>query len=60
MVIVDGRWGYMDKTGREVIPCQYDRADDFHDGMAQVTLGDRLLFIDKTGREVIEVESGKE
>lgn len=42
--------GYIDKSGREVIPCQYDIADDFHDGLANVN----GAFIDKTGQVVIQ------
>ena len=32
------------------MPCQYDSADNFHDGLANVDGG----FIDKTGRVVIQ------
>ena len=48
-----GKWGYIDKTGREVAPCQYDDAEDLHEGLALVKNNDKWGFIDKTGREVI-------
>lgn len=49
------KWGYIDKTGREVIPCKYERANPFHEGLASVRLSydSGYGFIDKTGREVI-------
>ena len=28
-VEADGKWGYIDETGREVIPCEYDPAPDY-------------------------------
>ena len=54
-VCKNGKWGYIDKTGREVIPCQYDWANPFHEGLASVlpSYGSGYGFIDTTGREVI-------
>ena len=54
-VCKDGKWGYIDKTGQEVIPCQYDWANPFHEGLASVlpSYGSGYGFIDTTGREVI-------
>lgn len=34
----DGKWGYMDKTGRIVIPLMYDAAGSFSEGIAPVKL----------------------
>ena len=47
------KWGFIDKTGREVIPCKYDGADAFSNGLAAVCLNGKWGFVDKTGREVI-------
>ena len=63
------KWGFVDNTGREVIPCKYEAAFDFHEGMARVwaggewyysdDLGDDVLsgckigYINKSGREII-------
>ena len=54
-VCKNGKWGYIDKTGREVIPCKYERANPFHEGLAsvQISYDSGYGFIDKTGREVI-------
>lgn len=54
-VCKNGKWGYIDKTGREVIPCKYDWANPFHEGLASVrpSYGSGYGFIDTLGREVI-------
>ena len=48
----EGKRGFIDKTGREVIPCKYDIALDFREGLAMVKMSGKYGFIDKTGREV--------
>ncbi|MDR0650472.1 MAG: WG repeat-containing protein [Candidatus Peribacteria bacterium] len=30
-VAKDEKWGYIDKTGKEIIPCEYDYAWSFSD-----------------------------
>ena len=54
-VILNHKYGFIDKTGREVIPCKYDRVAyySFREGLAGVELNGKWGFIDKTGREVI-------
>ena len=52
-VELNGKYGFIDKTGREIIPCKYDYAYDFEDGLASVQLDRKWGFVDKTGREVI-------
>ena len=53
------KWGYIDKTGKEVIPFLYDNlknapgAEPFSDGLAAVYLHDKAAYIDKTGKTVI-------
>jgi WG containing repeat len=32
----DKKWGYTDSKGQEVIPPMFDKAEDFHDGLAAV------------------------
>jgi hypothetical protein len=48
----DGMWGFIDKTGKEVIPCIYDMVYLFSDGFAKVEQSRRSGFVDKTGNEV--------
>ena len=32
----DGKWGYIDETGKQVIPCKYEFAYNFNEGVALV------------------------
>ncbi|HDS30236.1 MAG TPA: WG repeat-containing protein, partial [Firmicutes bacterium] len=56
-VMIDGKWGFIDKTGKITINPQFDRAESFSEGLARVRLGDwktgKWGFIDKTGQFVI-------
>lgn len=49
-----GRWGYVDATGAVTIQPRFDGASSFSEGMAAVTIGERVGFIDPAGRVVIE------
>ena len=53
----DGKWGYIDETGKEFIPCKYYWVYEFREGLAAVSIGDasnfKTGFIDKTGNTVI-------
>ncbi len=52
----DGAHGYVNQNGKEVIPCQYRRAELFSEGLAAVKTGDeRWQYIDKSGKEIFEV-----
>ncbi|MBQ5814588.1 MAG: WG repeat-containing protein, partial [Flavobacteriales bacterium] len=44
--------GYIDKTGREVVPCIYDDAWNFSEGLAYVRKDGKYGYIDKTGKEI--------
>ena len=48
----DHYWGYIDRTGKMVIPAQFLLAHEFHDGLAR----ERDGFIDHNGNEVIHTE----
>jgi hypothetical protein len=62
----DGKSGYIDRTGRIVIPLQYNSAYGFSEGLAAVHTGGDLVdgfmqggkwgFIDTTGRLVIDFQ----
>ena len=32
----DGKYGYINKLGEEIIPCKYDKAEEFYNGLAVV------------------------
>ncbi|MDE6675496.1 MAG: WG repeat-containing protein, partial [Acetatifactor sp.] len=49
----DGLYGYMDQSGKVVIPPAYDDAGYFYDGLASVRKGGFFGLVDKDGREVL-------
>jgi hypothetical protein len=49
----DGKFGYIDTKGDEVIPGKFDNARLFVNGMAAVAVGNQWGFIDKTGHYII-------
>ena len=49
----DGKWGYIDKSGKMVINPQYASAKSFSEGLAAVYIEDKWGYIDKTGKMVI-------
>lgn len=51
---LDGKFGFMDRTGRAVIPNRYDDAWWFNEGFAAVKSGGRWGYIDKTGKTAID------
>ncbi len=51
----ENRWGYVDETGKEVVPCRYHSGDvgDFGpDGFAIAGSPSRYQVVDTTGREL--------
>ena len=46
------KYGFIDKTGREIISCKYDQARAFSEGLAVVKLNSNYMLIDKTGNEI--------
>jgi hypothetical protein len=52
-VLSNGKWGYIDKTGKTVIPFQYEDADCFSEGLAVVKQNGKYGYIDKTDKTVI-------
>lgn len=47
------RYGFRNTQGRLVVPCRYEMAGDFHEGLARVTVDGRNGFIDKGGQMMI-------
>jgi hypothetical protein len=59
-VMRDGKWGYINIKGEEVIPCRYSMCEAFHEGLAAVQkyseegfLDTEWGYIDTEGKEVI-------
>ena len=55
-VELNGKYGFIDKTGREVIPCKYDYVWDFEEGLALVKLNEKWGFVDTTGKEICPIK----
>jgi TPR repeat protein len=49
VVIREGKAGYIDKSGKEVLPCQFDDAFDFEEDLAAVVANGKFGVIDTTG-----------
>lgn len=49
-----GYWGFIDKTGKEVIRCNYEAAKPFKNGLAAVMLDGRWGYINRAGTMVIK------
>jgi hypothetical protein len=49
----NGKWGYIDATGKFVIPAQFDDAENFSEGLAAVKQGQKYGYIDPAGKWVI-------
>ena len=54
-----GRWGYLDRRGREIIAPQFERAWPFHEGLAAVRMNGRWGYINRSGRLVIGYKFSK-
>ena len=52
-VKLNGKYGFIDKNGKDVIPCNYDGASIFNEGLAAIKLNGKWGFIDRDGIEVI-------
>ena len=52
LVCRDGLWGYIDKNGGEVIPCQFEKCMPFYNGMAQVAVNVGLW--DEESKQIVK------
>jgi hypothetical protein len=52
----NGRYGYMNRSGRFVVAPQFDEADEFADGLAHVRIANKHGFIDRSGRFIIPLK----
>ena len=47
------KWGYIDKSGKMIIPPQYESAAPFAEGFAVIHQCGQAFFIDKAGKSAI-------
>lgn len=52
----DNKYGYLDKSGKKVIPAIYDSAGSFKEGLAVVEVNSKYGFIDEKGKQVIPMK----
>lgn len=50
----NGKWGYIDTTGKVIIAPRFDFADVFSDGIAAVEIEGKTGYINKSGQKVID------
>lgn len=48
-----GKWGYIDATGKVIIPARFDKCRSFSEGYALVEENREIYFIDKKGNKAI-------
>jgi len=48
------KWGFLDKTGKNIIPCVYDDVEYFFKGFAKVKANDKNGYINRYGVEYWE------
>lgn len=51
-VCQNGKWGYIDKTGKMVIKPQFNCARSFSEGLARVWIDGKMGYINKTGKYI--------
>jgi hypothetical protein len=51
-----GKWGFIDKTGKEIIPAQFEKTYDFSEDLAYVYKSLKWGFINKQGKEIIQFQ----
>ena len=53
-IMQNGKWGYIDKSGKVVVNAQFEQAMPFSEGLAMVMVSGRKIgFIDNTGQFVV-------
>lgn len=52
----NGKYGFIDKTGKEVISLKYDEVENFREGLAKVVLNKKIGYISKIERIVIPIK----
>lgn len=51
-VLENGKWGYIDKTGKLVVPAVYDTATDFSERRARVSVGSEFYILKDDGSRI--------
>jgi WG containing repeat len=51
---IAGKWGYIDRTGKQIISSQFDLANSFSEGLAAVKVKNKCGYINKTGKVIVK------
>jgi hypothetical protein len=51
-VLLDNKWGYLNKSGAVVIPFEFDLVTNFQNGRAEVLKGANRFYIDQSGMKL--------
>lgn len=54
LIRVDGKFGYIDQSGKIIIKPQFDFSDDFQEGLALAVINHRFCYINTKGKKVIK------
>lgn len=55
-VLRNGKYGFLDSLGNEVIPCRFDNVGDFQHGRTYARIDSLWGIIDTLGREILPIE----
>lgn len=55
-VCINGKWGFVDTEGKEIVKPQYSEAKSFCNGLAAVSNGNEWGFINQDGKLVIDYQ----
>ena len=58
-VELNDKWGFIDRTGKEICPVIYDEVWDFWWKFTPVRIGDKEGFINRKGEEICPVKYDK-
>jgi hypothetical protein len=58
--VMNENWGFIDATGKTVLPFVYIDAQSFREGMALVKKDNAYFFINAKGKKVKELENPEE
>ena len=50
----DGKWGYINTKGEQIVECKFDYVGDFKDGLAMVEKDGKRGYINTKGEQIIE------
>lgn len=53
-VEINGKYGYINKSGKVIIKPQYDNANDFSEGLAAIKVGINWGYINRAGKIIIK------